>query len=109
MTLFCLLLFLSSKNSNESIQITKHSTHEIKKKVDTKELAQYNHAVTGTDENRQNNGNINIVGEIGLGTLIRNDAKEEIVVEYIDAYKLITDLEGYEYNLKINEIMPKHI
>jgi hypothetical protein len=28
--------------------------------------------------------------EIGLGTLIRNDAKEiEIVVEYIDAYKLI--------------------
>jgi hypothetical protein len=32
MTLFCLLLFLSScKNSNESIQITKHSTHEIKK------------------------------------------------------------------------------
>jgi hypothetical protein len=40
--------------------------------------------------------------EIGLGTLIRNDAKEiEIVVEYIDAYKLIaTDLEGYEYNLK---------
>jgi hypothetical protein len=32
--------------------------------------------------------------------LIRNDAKEiEIVVEYIDAYKLIaTDLEGYEYN-----------
>jgi hypothetical protein len=28
-------------------------------------------------------------------------------VEYIDAYKLIaTDLEGYEYNLKINEIMP---
>jgi hypothetical protein len=39
------------QNSNESIQITKHSTHEIKKKVDTKELAQYNHAVTGTDEN----------------------------------------------------------
>lgn len=113
MTLFCLSLFLSScKNSNESIQITKHSTHEIKKKVDTKELAQYNHAVTGTDENGQNvHGNINIVGEIGLGTLIRNDAKEiEIVVEYIDAYKLIaTDLEGYEYNLKINEIMPKHI
>jgi hypothetical protein len=51
MTLFCLLLFLSScKNSNESIQITKHST-KFKKKVDTKELAQYNHAVTGTDEN----------------------------------------------------------
>jgi hypothetical protein len=38
------------QNSNESIQITKHSTHEIKKKVDTKELA-HNHAVTGTDEN----------------------------------------------------------
>jgi hypothetical protein len=54
MTLFCLLLFLSScKNSNESIQITKHSTHEIKKKQNTKELAQYNHAVTGTDENRR--------------------------------------------------------
>jgi hypothetical protein len=66
MTLFCLLLFLSScKNSNESIQITKHSTHE--EKVDTKELAQYNHAVTGTDENGQNvHGNINIVGKLAL-------------------------------------------
>jgi hypothetical protein len=66
MTLFCLLLFLSScKNSNESIQITKHSTHEIKKKVELN-FAQYNHAVTGTDENGQNvHGNINI-GKLAL-------------------------------------------
>jgi hypothetical protein len=64
MTFFCLFLLELCKNSNESIQITKHSTHEIKKKVDTKELAQYNHAVTGTDENGQNvHGNINIVGK----------------------------------------------
>jgi hypothetical protein len=31
-------------------------------------------------------------------------------VEYIDAYKLIaTDLEGYEYNLKINEIAKTYL
>jgi hypothetical protein len=54
---------LSSCKKIQINQITKHSTHEIKKKVDTKELTQYNHAVTGTDENGQNvHGNINIVG-----------------------------------------------
>jgi hypothetical protein len=50
MTLSVFTLLELLQNSNESIQITKHSTH-IKKKVDTKELTQYNHAVTGTDEN----------------------------------------------------------
>jgi hypothetical protein len=39
--------------------------------------------------------------EIGLGTL-RNDANRK---KYIDAYKLIaTDLEGYEYNLKLMKL-----
>jgi hypothetical protein len=36
-----------------------------------------------------------------------NEMMLEIEVEYIDAL-IATDLEGYEYNLKIN-VMPKHI
>jgi hypothetical protein len=37
------------------------------RKVETKELAQYNHAVTGTDENGQNvHGNINIVEKLAF-------------------------------------------
>jgi hypothetical protein len=63
MTLFC-LLFLFLSFAKIQIQITKHSTHEIKKK--TKELAQYNHAVTGTMKTANVHGNINIVGKLAL-------------------------------------------
>jgi hypothetical protein len=104
-TFFCLLLALSScENSGKSIQVTHHLSHEVIKEIETTELSEYGNKFTGTDENGNNvHGNINIEGNIGLGTLIRNDAKEiEIVVEYVDKHKLIaTDLEGYEYNLKI--------
>lgn len=94
----------SCQNSGESIQVAHNSSHEVIKEIETTELSPYGNKFTGTDENGNNvHGNINIEGNIGLGTLIRNDAKEiEIVVEYVNKRKLIaTDLEGYEYNLKI--------
>jgi hypothetical protein len=104
-TFFCLLLALGScEKSGESKQVTHHSSYEVIKEIETAELNQYGNKVTGTDENGNNvHGNITIEGSIGLGTLIRNDAKEiEIVVEYVDKHKIMaTDLEGYEYNLKI--------
>ncbi|PKH68192.1 hypothetical protein CXF59_05205 [Flavobacterium sp. ALD4] len=104
-TFFCLLLALSScENSDAALRVTHHSSYEVIKKIETTELSQYGYKVTGTDENGNNvHGNINIEDNIGLGTLIINDAKAiEIVVEYIDKHKLLaTDLDGYEYKLKI--------
>lgn len=101
----CLSLVLGScKNSGESKQVTHHSDAKVKKQIETLELDHYDYSVAGTDEDGNHvNGNINIEGKIGLGTLIRKDAEKiEIVVEWVGKQKLMaTDLDGYEYDLRI--------
>jgi hypothetical protein len=103
--LFCLVFVLGScKNLDEPIEVSRESTYEVNKKIEPIELDQYDHQVTGTDENGNKvEGKINIDGKIGLGTLINHDAKEiEIVVEWINERKLVaTDPDGYEYKLTI--------
>jgi hypothetical protein len=94
----------SCKNSSESIPVIHNSSQEVEKNIEIKKLPEYDYSAAGTDEDGNHvNGNINIEGTIGLGTLIRYDAKEiEIVVERSGKQKIIaTDLEGYKYNLKI--------
>ncbi|MEZ7507141.1 hypothetical protein [Flavobacterium sp. Arc2] len=104
-SLFCIsLIFCSCKNSSESTQLSPKSTYEVEKNKDSLELSQYLQKVIGTDENGDNvHGNINIEGEIGLGTLINKDAIAiEIVVEWNGKNKLLaTDSQGYKYNLKV--------
>jgi hypothetical protein len=59
----------------KSIQITQHSTHEIIKEIKLRNLV--NMAISLQARMKNNvHGNINIEGNIGLGTLIRNDAKK---------------------------------
>jgi hypothetical protein len=98
------LVIISCKNSDESSAVPKNTTYESKKAKLPLELNQFEHQVSGTDENGNNiHGIINIEGKIGIGTLIAKDAKEiEVVVEWIDEHELLgTDAHGYEYNLKI--------
>ncbi len=100
---FLFLALCSCKNSNESTQLSPKSSYIVEKKKDSLEVSQYLQKVIGTDENGNNVcGNINIEGEIGLGTLINKDAMSiEIVVERKGSNKLLaTDLEGYQYHLK---------
>jgi hypothetical protein len=95
---------ISCKNRSELVKTPDQSTSAVTKKIEPLAIDQYQQRVIGTDENGEIvRGYINIEGEIGLGTLVRNDMKGiEIVVERIGKQKLIaTDLEGYKYNLKI--------
>ena len=101
---FFSISLISCKEKKEPLKIYDQSSFEVVTPIENSKPSQYDYKVVGTDENGDNvHGVINIEGKIGLGNIVRIDATNtEVVAEWVNKNTLLaTDLEGYEYTLKI--------
>ncbi len=94
-----------SKKSQKTAQ--KKEVLEPKKNYSYSEdiKSDYKYSVSGTDyDNNKVHGKIDLEGQNGIGTLIRNgDTTVEIVVENVSHGKLIAiDIDGNKYELKLD-------
>ena len=112
------LTIVSCKKENnvQNLKKTTLTNSNYQKKSNPKDLfycysltnnKKYNHKITGNDEDGNRvNGIINLEGEIGIGSLKKDDDNKEIeiVSEHIHSNKIIaTDVNGYQYRLKFDE------
>lgn len=117
--IFCISLFVCSTSCKRE----KKSTAETYSKKDSlKDITlihseqfyyysktsnpKYNHKINGKDENgNEVKGVVNLEGDIAIGVLKKDDEKEiEIISESINSNRIIaTDINGFQYRLKLDE------
>ncbi|MES2241057.1 MAG: hypothetical protein V4497_12440 [Bacteroidota bacterium] len=119
--LFCYSSCKNEDNNVQTLAINQQSRNLYLNNIEKRHIAsnkeqfyyyssannkKYNYRVTGLDENGNSvNGVINLENEIAIGLLRGSDNTEiEIISEQINANRIIaTDINGFEYKLKVDE------